>query len=60
MASYLWKHGLIKSPAFIAEQGHMMGRPGQADVHVFGPSDTIEGVEVAGYGHVLMSGTLHL
>ncbi len=60
MAAYLWAHGLIDGPAFVAEQGHGMGRPGQAQVRVIGPRDAITGVEVAGKGFVLMSGTVHL
>jgi len=60
LASYLWTHGLIETPEFVAEQGHAMGRPGRADVRLIGPHDAIEGVEVAGAGHLLMSGTLHL
>lgn len=60
LASYLWQNGLIESPEFVAEQGHMLGRPGRADVCVLGPRDAIEGVEVSGHGHILMSGTLHL
>ncbi|MEP5154737.1 PhzF family phenazine biosynthesis protein [Planktotalea sp.] len=60
MGAYLWQHGLIDGPEFTAEQGHMMGRPGQAAVRVIGGAGAIEGVEVAGNGHILMSGTLHL
>lgn len=60
MASYIWRHGLIERPAFVAEQGHMMGRAGRAEVKVLGARDAIEGVEVAGLGHILMSATLHL
>ena len=60
MAAYLWHHGLIKQPAIIAEQGHWMGRPGQANVKVLGSANAITGVEVAGSGHVLMSGELLL
>ena len=60
MASYLWHHGLIDSPRFVAEQGHWMGRPGRADVEVLGPRDAIEGVRVGGRGHVLMRGYLNL
>ncbi len=60
MASYLWHHGLIENTTFVAEQGHMLGRPGRADVRLIGSKDAIEGVEVAGTGHILMSGTLHL
>lgn len=60
LAAYLWHHGLIDKPEFTAEQGHFMGRPGRAEVRVLGPREAIEGVEVSGSGHILMSGTLHL
>lgn len=60
MAAWLWAEGLIERPDFVAEQGHWMGRPGRAEVRVLGPRDAIEGIEVAGTGIVLMSGTLHL
>ena len=60
MAAYLWAQGLIERPDFTAEQGHGMGRPGQAQVRVLGPRDAITGVEVAGDGFVLMSGTVDL
>lgn len=58
MAAYLWAHGLIDRPDFTAQQGHFMGRPGQAQVHVHGPRDAIKGVEVSGKGAILMSGTV--
>lgn len=60
MASYLWNHGLIETPEFVAEQGHMLGRPGRADVRVIGPRNAIQAVEVAGSGYILISGTLHV
>lgn len=60
MAAYLWHHGLIKGQTLVAEQGHWMGRSGQATVKVLGPPEAITGVEVAGSGHVLMSGELLL
>jgi len=60
MAAYLWHEGLINDPAFVAEQGHGLGRPGQAQVKVLGPRDAISGVVVSGRAHVLMSGMLHL
>jgi len=60
MASYLWAYGLIKSPTFTAEQGHGMGRAGQAQVEVLGPRDAITGVKVSGQGVVVMSGTAYL
>ncbi|MEL6463586.1 MAG: PhzF family phenazine biosynthesis protein [Pseudomonadota bacterium] len=60
MAAHLWSEGLIDRPAFVAEQGHGLGRPGQARVEVLGPPDAITGVMVEGQAHLLISGTLHL
>ncbi len=60
MAAYLWANGLIDRASFVAEQGHWMGRPGQAQVEVLGAPDNITGVRVGGRGVVLMSGQLHL
>ena len=60
MASYLWAKDAIETPDFIAEQGHSMGRPGQAQVKVLGPRDAITGVDVGGSGFVLMSGQVYL
>ncbi|MEO1108816.1 MAG: PhzF family phenazine biosynthesis protein [Pseudomonadota bacterium] len=60
MAAYLWKHGLMATDSFIAEQGHDMGRPGQATVTRVGPSDAMTGIKVAGRGHVLMRGQVDL
>ena len=60
MGAYLWHHGLIKTRDFTAEQGHGLGRAGQAQVKVLGEPDAITGVEVAGQGFVLMSGTVNL
>lgn len=60
MAAYLWRHGLISDASFMAEQGHWMGRPGQAQVEVLGPRNAISGVRVGGTGYVLISGELRL
>ncbi|HRV64547.1 MAG TPA: PhzF family phenazine biosynthesis protein [Albidovulum sp.] len=57
-ASYLWQHGLIESPRYIAEQGHWMGRPGQATVEVLGAPGAISGVRIGGLARVLMQGTI--
>ena len=56
MAAYLWSENLIERPCFVAEQGHGMGRPGQARVEVLGPREAITGVKVGGSGVVLMQG----
>lgn len=58
MAAYLWKHRLIKSPAFIAEQGHWMNRPGEAEVEVVGPPDQIETIRLTGNAVSLIEGRL--
>lgn len=60
MAAYLWHHGLIATPSWIAEQGHWMGRPGQATVEVVGPPDAISTVRVGGGAVVLIQGQLTL
>lgn len=60
MAAYLWHHGLMEKDSFIAQQGHGLGRPGQARVTRIGPPRAMEGIRVAGAAHVLMSGRLQL
>ncbi|MGF1445755.1 MAG: PhzF family phenazine biosynthesis protein [Pikeienuella sp.] len=58
MAAYLWAHGLIDSPRFVAEQGHWLERPGRGEVEVLGPRDAIEGVRLTGSGVVVFRGAL--
>lgn len=58
MAAFLWHHGLIKVPVFVAEQGHWMNRPGLANVEVVGPPDDIETVKVGGQAVTIMRGEL--
>lgn len=60
MAAYLWHHGLINRPTFVAEQGHWMQRPGQASVEVVGPRDNIETVKVGGTAVTVLRGELML
>jgi trans-2,3-dihydro-3-hydroxyanthranilate isomerase len=60
MAAYLWHHGLIDTPQFIAEQGHWMGRPGQASVEIIGTHDHIETIKVGGSAVTFLRGELTL
>jgi trans-2,3-dihydro-3-hydroxyanthranilate isomerase len=60
MAAYLWKYDLIPIPTFIAEQGHWMGRPGSAVVHIKGSRDDIESVSVAGHAVTVIRGTISI
>ena len=58
MAAYLWHHGYLASPDFIAEQGHDMGRAGTVQVRVHGPRTAIEAVQIGGTGVVVLEGGL--
>ncbi|MGH1363133.1 MAG: PhzF family phenazine biosynthesis protein [Calditrichia bacterium] len=58
MSAYLWKHGLIEEPRFIAEQGHWMKRPGRAIVEVIGPRENIEAVKISGYAVDILRGEI--
>ena len=59
MAAYLWHHGYLERPSFVAEQGHWLGRPGVIGVHVAGPRTAIENVQISGRGVVVVEGRLH-
>lgn len=58
MAAYLWRYNLLEQPTFIAEQGHWMSRPGQAQVEVVGARDNIETVKVGGPAVTVIRGEL--
>jgi trans-2,3-dihydro-3-hydroxyanthranilate isomerase len=60
MGAYLWRHRLLDSPTFIAEQGHWLRRPGRAGVEVVGPRDDIETVKVGGSAVTVLRGELVL
>lgn len=60
MAAYLWHYGLLDSSAFVAEQGHWMGRPGQAWVEVVGSREDIETVKVGGTAVTVLRGELEI
>jgi trans-2,3-dihydro-3-hydroxyanthranilate isomerase len=58
MGAYLWHHGLIDQPTFLAEQGHWMGRPGIGTVEVVGPRGDIATVKVGGGAVTVIRGEL--
>jgi len=60
MAAFLWRHDLIDQPAFVAEQGHWMNRPGEAAVEVVGSRTCIETVRVGGAAVTVLRGELEL
>jgi trans-2,3-dihydro-3-hydroxyanthranilate isomerase len=58
MAAFLWRYNLIAEPAFIAEQGHWMNRPGQGTAEVIGPRDDIQTVKVGGAAVTVLRGEI--
>jgi trans-2,3-dihydro-3-hydroxyanthranilate isomerase len=58
MAAYLWHHGYLDMPTFIAEQGHDMERAGSVQVRVSGPREAIAAVQIGGTGVVVLEGGL--
>lgn len=58
MAAYLWRHGLLDRPRFVAEQGHDMGRAGSAIVEIEGPPGRPELVCVAGEAVTVVRGEI--
>ncbi len=58
MAAYLWRYNLISQPAFVAEQGHWMSRPGQGTAEVIGPRDDIQTVKVGGAAVTVLRGEI--
>ena len=60
MAAYLWRYGLIGEPTFTAEQGHWMGRPGQASVEVVGPREAPETVRIGGAAVTVIRGEISI
>ena len=60
MGAFIWHYNLLSTPQFIAEQGHWMGRPGQARVEVVGPPHDIATVKVGGVAVTVVRGELDL
>lgn len=60
MAAYLWHYNLIEQATFIAEQGHLMHRPGRAFVEVIGSRENIQTVKVGGSAVTVLRGELAL
>ena len=58
MAASLWHYCLLDQPRFVAEEGHLLGRPGVDEVEVVGSRSDIETVKVGGDAIVVIEGTL--
>lgn len=60
MGAYLWRYGLIEHATFLAEQGHWMHRPGQANVEIIGLAEDIQSIRVGGQAVPVLQGTFTL
>ena len=58
MAAYLWHYRLLSGREFLAQQGHDLNRPGQAQVGLVGRPDAIESVRVSGHAVKVIEGKL--
>lgn len=58
MAAYLWKYGLVREPRYVVEQGHIIGRPGLAEVEVEAEGGEPTKVRVAGTAVTVLRGTI--
>lgn len=56
MAAYIWRYGLLDRSSFVAEQGHTVGRAGQAQLEVTGSPEAIERVTIPGRAVTIISG----
>lgn len=60
MGAFLWRYGLMENARFVAEQGHWMRRPGQANVEVVGAREAIANVKVGGAAVAVLRGEMTL
>ena len=60
MGAYLVRYGLVHTPAFMVEQGHIIGRPGTVYLEVDGEDEAISAVRVGGQAVTVITGTLRL
>jgi trans-2,3-dihydro-3-hydroxyanthranilate isomerase len=58
MGAYLVKYGLVDKQLMVAEQGHIVGRPGTVYVEVFKEGDEPISVKVGGQAVTVMEGEL--
>jgi trans-2,3-dihydro-3-hydroxyanthranilate isomerase len=60
MGAYLVRYGLVQHPAFMVEQGHIIGRPGTIYLEVDGEGESISEVRVGGQAVTIITGTMRL
>ncbi|HLZ71621.1 MAG TPA: PhzF family phenazine biosynthesis protein [Dehalococcoidia bacterium] len=60
MGAYLVRYGLVQTPSFMTEQGHIVGRPGTIYIEVDGEDEQITGVRVGGRAVTVTTGTMRI
>jgi len=60
MGAYLVRYGLVQTPSFMTEQGHIIGRPGTIYIEVDGEGEQITGVRVGGQAVTVTKGTMRI
>jgi hypothetical protein len=60
MAAYLVHHGLVDKFSLVAEQGHLIGRPGFVYIDLEKEGDEITTVKVGGSAVTVMNGEISL
>jgi trans-2,3-dihydro-3-hydroxyanthranilate isomerase len=60
MAAYFVRYGLVQTPAFTAEQGHIIGRPGTIYLEVDGEGESISAVRVGGQAVTVITGMMRI
>lgn len=60
MGAYVLRHGLRPGPRLLAEQGHLLGRPGEGRIEVLGTREDIKAVSVSGEAIKVLDGSFYL
>lgn len=58
MGAYLVKYGLVDRPRLVAEQGHILGRPGTLYIEVVKEGEDLSSVKVGGQAITIMEGEM--
>jgi trans-2,3-dihydro-3-hydroxyanthranilate isomerase len=58
MGAYLVRYGIVQTPAFMVEQGQIIGRPGTVYIEIDGEGESISAVRVGGQAVTVITGML--
>ncbi len=60
MGAYVVNHGLRPGPHLLAEQGHLLGRPGEGRLEIEGSQGSVTGVRLAGEAVKVLEGEVYV